>query len=215
MEHDFLVTNEVSWYYGTCTIYWEANRRTIARWKGRKPTLSLPPDLSGLEINGDSCVFVTITVVVKIYLDEFSDKVDRTKLIEQDILLKYHAPIDLKPNLYPLTKQTIIDDMIRDIRQQGLVEFSTSTWVTTVNLAKKKKDGRPCYALTIDVSVTSLSPTHTQCATSISWYEKWERRKYSSFWNQNQVPGSTKMRENIQLSERVGSYTNLESCLLN
>ncbi|KAL4082991.1 hypothetical protein QTP88_028321 [Uroleucon formosanum] len=71
-----------------------------------------------------------------------SGRVERTKLIEHDILLKNQTPIALKSYPYPQLKQATIDTMIRDMKEQRLVEQSTSPWAAPVVLAKKK-DGSP------------------------------------------------------------------------
>ncbi|KAL4152809.1 hypothetical protein QTP88_000642 [Uroleucon formosanum] len=71
-----------------------------------------------------------------------SGRVERTKLIEHDILLKNQTPIALKPYPYPQLKQFTIDTMIRDMKEQELVEQNTSPWAAPVVLAKKK-DGSP------------------------------------------------------------------------
>uniref|UniRef100_A0A2S2NFW4 RNA-directed DNA polymerase n=1 Tax=Schizaphis graminum TaxID=13262 RepID=A0A2S2NFW4_SCHGA len=138
LGHDFLVENEVSWDYTTCTIHLGSKRRTTACWKGRVNNKKPPPDLTQLEINGDTHTRAELEDVLNKYPEVFSEKVGRTKLIEHDILLKNKTPIALKPYPYPHTKQTIIDDMVRDIEEQGLVEPSTSPWAAPVVLAKKK-----------------------------------------------------------------------------
>ncbi|KAF0711566.1 Uncharacterized protein FWK35_00035428 [Aphis craccivora] len=56
-----------------------------------------------------------ITEVVRKYLDVFSGKVNRTRLIEYDILLKNQTSIALKPYPYLQTKQVSIDNMTRDM----------------------------------------------------------------------------------------------------
>ncbi|KAL4083076.1 hypothetical protein QTP88_028406 [Uroleucon formosanum] len=71
-----------------------------------------------------------------------SGRVGRTKLIEHDILLKNQTPIALKPYPYSQVKQSTIDTIIRDMKEQGLVEQSTYPWAAPIVLAKKK-DGSP------------------------------------------------------------------------
>jgi hypothetical protein len=78
-------------------------------------------------------------------MDVFSDQIARTKLLEHEILLKNNAPITLKPYPYPAAKQIIIDDMIRDMESQGLVESSISPWTTPVVLAKEKDGTHRLY----------------------------------------------------------------------
>ncbi|XP_025405877.1 uncharacterized protein LOC112680094, partial [Sipha flava] len=142
LGHDFLVGNEVSWDYAACTIHLGARRRTTACWKGRANTLPTAPDLSTLEISGDPESRAELLKIIEKYADVFSDRIGRTKLIEHDIILKKNTPIALKPYSYPSAKQAIIDDMIRDMESQGLVEPSISPWSAPVVLAKKK-DGSP------------------------------------------------------------------------
>jgi hypothetical protein len=143
LGHDFLVTNEVTWDYTTSTIHLGSHRRITACWKGRTTTTHRPtPDTDNLLIHGDPHTRAKITDVIRNYPDVFSGRVGRTRLIEHDILLKNQTPIALKPYPYPHTKQATIDNMIRDMEQQGLVEQSTSPWTAPVVLAKKK-DGSP------------------------------------------------------------------------
>ncbi|CAI6349166.1 unnamed protein product [Macrosiphum euphorbiae] len=142
LGHDFLVQNEVTWDYTTSTIHLGSNRRTTACWKGRIPTPSPALDVDKLTINGDHHTRAKLAEVVRNYPDVFNGRVGRTRLIEHDILLKNHTPIALKPYPYPPVKQAIIDTMIRDMEEQGLVEQSTSPWATPIVLAKKK-DGSP------------------------------------------------------------------------
>lgn len=142
LGHDFLVENEVSWDYAACTIHLGSKSRTTTCWKGRTNAPSIVPDLSDLEITGDPKTRANFTAILNKYADVFCDRVGRTKLIEHDILLKNPTPIALKPYPYPLAKQAIIDEMIRDMEKQGLVEPSTSPWSAPIVLAKKK-DGSP------------------------------------------------------------------------
>ena len=142
LGHDFLVQNEVSWDYAACTIHLGSRRRTTACWKGRTNAPNIIPDLSALEITGDPETRANFTAILNKYAEVFSGRVGRTKLIEHDILLKNPTPIALKPYSYPLAKQAIIDEMIRDMEKQGLVEPSTSPWFAPIVLAKKK-DGSP------------------------------------------------------------------------
>jgi len=142
LGHDFLVQNEVTWDYTTSTIHLGSNRRTTACWKGRTPAPSPALDVDNLQIDGDHRTRAKLTDVIKNYPDVFSGRVGRTKLIEHDIILKNQIPIALKPYPYPQAKQSIIDTMVQDMEQQGLVEQSTSPWAAPVVLAKKK-DGSP------------------------------------------------------------------------
>ncbi|KAF0691406.1 Uncharacterized protein FWK35_00036669, partial [Aphis craccivora] len=119
LGHDFLIDNEVSWDYAACTIHLGRHIHTSTCWNGKAQPPATSPDLSQLE-------FVS------------SEKVGRTKLIEHEIVLKDPSPIAL--NLYPYShqKQMAIDEMVRDMETQGLVEPSTSPWAAPVVLAKKK-----------------------------------------------------------------------------
>ena len=142
LGHDFLVQNEVSWDYAACTIHLGTNKRTMTCWKGHSRAPNTKPDLSQMEISGDLDKRNKLTNILNKYADVFSDKVGRTKLIEHDIILKNSKPIAIKPYPYPLQKQAIIDEMVRDMEVQGLVEPSTSPWASPIVLAKKK-DGSP------------------------------------------------------------------------
>ncbi|KAL4082975.1 hypothetical protein QTP88_028305, partial [Uroleucon formosanum] len=142
LGHDFLVQNEVTWDYTTSTIHYGLNRRTTTCWKGKTPTPSPTLDVDKLTINGDPRIRAKLAEVVRNYPDVFSGRVERTKLIEHDILLKNQTPIALKSYPYPQLKQATIDTMIRDMKEQRLVEQSTSPWAAPVVLAKKK-DGSP------------------------------------------------------------------------
>jgi len=167
LGHDFLVQNEVTWDYTTSTIHLGSNKRTTACWKGRTPAPSPALDVDKLTINGDYHTRAKLAKVVRNYPDVFNGRVGHTRLIEHDILLKNQTPISLKPYPYPPIKQVTIDTMIRDMKEQGLVEQSTSPWAAPIVLAKKKDDSpRLCidYRWLNDIS---LSPTLTQCPTSI------------------------------------------------
>lgn len=97
-------------------------------WKGRETRPKKIPDLSELYIQGDPDTRSHFTDILNKYVDIFSNRIGRTKLIEHDILLKNPTPIALKPYPYPKEKQLIINTMIIDMEEQGLVDPSTSPW---------------------------------------------------------------------------------------
>lgn len=138
LGHDFLVDNEVSWDYAACTIHMGRQIRTSTCWKGRSQPPTASPDLSQIEFGNDTETRVKLTEILNKYAVVFTEKVGRTKSIEHEILLKDPSPIALKPYPYPQQKQIAIDEMVRDMEIQGLVEPSTSPWAAPVVLAKKK-----------------------------------------------------------------------------
>jgi hypothetical protein len=105
-----------------------------------------PPtsDIDNLLIHCDPHTRVKITDVIRNYPDVFSGRVGRTRLIEHEILLKNKTPIVLKSYSNPHTKKTAIDNMIRYMEHQGLVEQRTSPWAAPVVLAKKRGSPRLC-----------------------------------------------------------------------
>jgi len=138
LGHDFLVENEVSWDYASCTIHMGRQIRTSTCWKGNSQQPATSPDLSQLEFGNDTEMRAKLIVVLNKYAVVFTDKVGRTKLIEHEILLKNPTPNAFKPYPYPQQKQIAIDDIVRDMETQGLVEPSTSPWASPVVLTKKK-----------------------------------------------------------------------------
>ncbi|KAL4107216.1 hypothetical protein QTP88_017599 [Uroleucon formosanum] len=138
LGHDFLVNNEVPWDYAAYTIHMGRQIRTLTCWKGKSHPPATNPDLSKLEFGNDTETRVKLTEILNKYAIVFSDKVGRTKLIEHEIFLTDPSPIALKPYPYPQRKQAAIDDMVRDIENQGLVAPSTSPWAAPVVLGKKK-----------------------------------------------------------------------------
>lgn len=67
-----------------------------------------------------------LTNILNKYVDIFSDRVGHIKLIEYDIIFKKSTPIALKPYPFPNEKQSIINNMVKDMEEQDLVEPSTS-----------------------------------------------------------------------------------------
>jgi len=113
--------------------------RTSTCWKGKTQPPEYRPDLSQLEFGNDTETRVKLTAVLNKYAVVFNDKVGRTKLIEHEISLKDPSPIALKSYPYPQQKQTAIDDKVRDMEIQGLVEPSTSPWAAPVGSIGKEK----------------------------------------------------------------------------
>lgn len=148
LGHDFLVENEVSWDYSACTIYMGTSKRTSVCWTVNKPPQGLGNfDFSEIQISSDPIIHNRLKDILLKYSEVFSGKIGRTKLIDHEIRLKTTTPIALNPYPYPTEKQNIINDMIRDMEEQGLVEPSTSPWAAPIVLAKKK-DGS--FRLCID-----------------------------------------------------------------
>ncbi|KAL4122002.1 hypothetical protein QTP88_014416 [Uroleucon formosanum] len=152
LGHDFLVNNEVSWDYAAYTIHMGRQICTSTCWKGKSQPPATSSDLSQLEFGNDTETRAKLTEILNKYAVVFNDKVGRTKLIEHEILLKDPCPQQ---------KQAAIDDMVRDMETQGLVEPSISPWAAPVVLAKKK-DGtfRLCvdYRWLNDVTESNAYP---------------------------------------------------------
>lgn len=77
-------------------------------------------------------------MVVGNFAEILSGKIGRTKLIEYKIRVTQPQPIALNPYPYPHAKQQMIDDMLQDMKRQGLIEPSTSSWVAPIVLVRKK-----------------------------------------------------------------------------
>lgn len=144
LGHDFLVKNEVAWDYSAGTIYLGTPKRTSVCWTSPKTSQKDPKklDFSEIQISSDPNTRKQLIEVISKYSEVFDGSIGRTKMIDHEIRLKDHTPIALNPYPYPPDKQNTINDMVRDMEEQGLIEPSTSPWAAPIVLAKKK-DGSP------------------------------------------------------------------------
>lgn len=161
LGHDFLVQNQVSLDYTTYTIYMGSRQRASVCWKKGTPPPTKLPDFSEVLFTGEPEYVQKIKTILTKYANVFSGSIGRTKLIEHDIQLNNPSPVALRPYPYPPEKQRYINDMVREMEEQGLVEPSISPWSSPVVLAKKK-DGsfRLCvdYRRLNDATISDAQP---------------------------------------------------------
>ena len=161
LGHDFLVQNQVSLDYTTYTIYMGSRQRASVCWKKGNPPPTQLPDFSEVLFTGEPEYVQKIKTILTKYANVFSGSIGRTKLIEHDIQQNNPSPVALRPYPYPPDKQHYINDMVREMEEQGLVEPSISPWSAPVVLAKKK-DGsfRLCvdYRRLNDATISDAQP---------------------------------------------------------
>lgn len=88
----------------------------------RNQTIPRDFDLSEIQISSNPIIHNRLKDILLKYSEVFSGKIGRMKLIDHKIRIKTTNPISLNPYSYLEDKQNIINDMIKHMEEQGLVE---------------------------------------------------------------------------------------------